>query len=379
MERNTNPRRGFAYVVGTLRVPSFAFRNKSRQRRTAATARGACLLRGFTLVELLVVIAIIGILVALLLPAIQAAREAARRSQCTNKMKQLGLAVLNYESARKILPVSNTPNITAQQYSGPCPGTIYTPTSNGAFHHSFFTFILPYVEQQALYDQIDLKKNWDDTTTNAKGTVNRTVTAKDVEDFLCPTAEGRPGSYTTDYNVIVDINEPTYCTQIEQANLAKSKRSTEKLVGLIADVPNSVRKVSDGMSKTFMLFESAGRPGHYVASRTLKNQMWEENTSLKQPGQGGLTDYQWADGGILADGSDGVFAVWGKEPAAVASACPLTKVMNCDNYQGVYAFHSGGCNVAIGDGSVSFINEDVDVDTFISMFTRGADDQGSLN
>src|SRR4029078_12018025 len=69
--------------------------------------------RGFTLVELLVVIAIIGILVALLLPAIQDAREAARRTQCTNKMKQLGLAVLNYESARKVLPLAYTPNYTA--------------------------------------------------------------------------------------------------------------------------------------------------------------------------------------------------------------------------------------------------------------------------
>jgi prepilin-type N-terminal cleavage/methylation domain-containing protein len=68
--------------------------------------------RGFTLVELLVVIAIIGILVALLLPAIQAAREAARRSQCVNKMKQLGLAVLNYESAKKVMPYANTPNYT---------------------------------------------------------------------------------------------------------------------------------------------------------------------------------------------------------------------------------------------------------------------------
>src|SRR2546430_15283253 len=93
--------------------------------------------RGFTLVELLVVIAIIGILVALLLPAIQAAREAARRTQCTNKMKQIGLAVLNYESARKLLPLAYTPNYTGAQSMGPCnPTATFTNPDNKLKIHS---------------------------------------------------------------------------------------------------------------------------------------------------------------------------------------------------------------------------------------------------
>ena len=143
--------------------------------------------RGFTLVELLVVIAIIGILVALLLPAIQAAREAARRSQCVNRMKQISLAALNYESAKKALPPASTPNNTTTQlaFMGPCPGTATTPVpTNGLAHHSFFTYILPYVEQQSLYDQIDLKLNWDyPTASPIKGSINRTVTAKDIDDL----------------------------------------------------------------------------------------------------------------------------------------------------------------------------------------------------
>jgi len=93
---------------------------------------------GFTLVELLVVIAIIGVLVALLLPAVQAAREAARRSQCSNNLKQMGLAVLNYESTNKTLP----------------PGSTSWDTNIGGPYYSTWAFdILPYLELQTLYDQ----------------------------------------------------------------------------------------------------------------------------------------------------------------------------------------------------------------------------------
>src|SRR6187200_595115 len=92
--------------------------------------------RGFTLVELLVVIAIIGILIALLLPAVQAAREAARRTQCMNNLKQLGLAALSYHDVYQHLP----------------PGIGYYPTANGAFGTYFF-YLLPYIEQRNLYDR----------------------------------------------------------------------------------------------------------------------------------------------------------------------------------------------------------------------------------
>src|SRR5262245_18300220 len=173
--------------------------------------------RGFTLVELLVVIAIIGILVALLLPAIQAAREAARRTQCTNKMKQIGLAALNYESARKTLPPAFTPNNFAfVPRTGACSGVAGAASpSNGLTHHNFFTFILPYLEQSAIYDQIDFKYDWFITTTNSIGTTNLLATSKEVEELLCPTAETRPNTFTTDYNVISNIDPVKYCSTLD--------------------------------------------------------------------------------------------------------------------------------------------------------------------
>src|SRR5262249_30877561 len=139
MVANRSRRRGFTLVE----LPAV-----SKSKRAA-----------FTLVELLVVIAIIGILVALLLPAIQAARETARRAQCVNKEKQLGLAFLNYESAKKQLPLAYTPNYTGVPYAGVCPAISQAgqaqPADNGLPQHFVLTFLLPYMEYQSLYDQID--------------------------------------------------------------------------------------------------------------------------------------------------------------------------------------------------------------------------------
>src|SRR5690242_20110554 len=112
---------------------------------------------GFTLVELLVVIAIIGVLVALLLPAIQASREAGRRSNCIDNMKQVALAVLSYETNRRSLPLAYTPNDTSSKLVGNCNGKKLPTTTkpgipaNKLKKHFFLSFILPYMEEQKLY------------------------------------------------------------------------------------------------------------------------------------------------------------------------------------------------------------------------------------
>lgn len=337
-------------------------------------------LRGFTLVELLVVIAIIGILVALLLPAIQSAREAARRAQCVNKEKQIGLAILNYESAKKQLPLAYTPNYTGDPWKGVCPNiAVATGTgnsSNGLPHHFVLTFILPYIENQALYDQIDLtggtggpdadRQNWDQNhvLSPTKHTYNADVVKVDIPDFLCPSAENRPGDYTTDYFLMANVvpnGASGYCALIDATGLARQKRAVEKLPGLLQDMPTSLKKCTDGLSKTFMFLESAGRPLAYGPNHNpIQTGLSISNGRMSK-------DYHWCD--------DNVYAIWGNSQDP---NCPITTVMNCNNYQAPYSFHTGGGNELFGDGSVSFVNENIDLDTFMSLYTRAADDLGSL-
>ena len=130
--------------------------------RTNVESERQCLrgVRGFTLVELLVVIAIIGILIALLLPAVQAAREAARRSQCTNNMKQLALATHNYHDTHKCLPMNN-------------------PAPNG---FSWIVMALPYFEMGSLYEALDCDVSLFDSVGN-----NRELVKTPIDALLCPT------------------------------------------------------------------------------------------------------------------------------------------------------------------------------------------------
>ena len=147
--------------------------------------------RGFTLVELLVVIAIIGILVALLLPAIQAAREAARRSQCTNNLKNLGIALHTFHDSKKRLPAAITypdhPTVPGKE-------TNYDPLTDSRLFGNWAIDILPYIEEQSLADQFQIDKLSRLLVTTSVGgptDVNWGPRGTELEIMLCPSDSGR--------------------------------------------------------------------------------------------------------------------------------------------------------------------------------------------
>jgi prepilin-type N-terminal cleavage/methylation domain-containing protein/prepilin-type processing-associated H-X9-DG protein len=291
---------------------------------------------GLTLVELVVVIAIIGVLIALLLPAVQKVREATLRSSCRNNLRQIGIALHNYEGQHGFFP--------------PC-GYDMTPPPMG---HSFYSFLLPFVEQDNVYKQI----RFDLAATHPQNlplppASNRAGTTR-IRTYMCPAAPDRLADYgkagllpippgiatlgVTDYAVITGIGTPF-------ANFLPPGTPRGDTGTLLYDTETRVTDIRDGTSYTLLIAEDAGRIERYE--------------------MGKLVPGQWSDGGAWGDYNHEIW-VHGSNLDGSGGRC----VMNCTNDNEIYSFHSGGAHVLMADGSIHFLNPSIQPGVLAALISK---------
>lgn len=307
-----------------------------------------CRERGFTLVELLVVIAIIGILIALLLPAVQAARESARRSQCTNNLKQVGLSMHNFESAKKGFPPCRVNN--------PSPFTSLPPqlgTDAVRFQHTWAPFIFAYLELEGITDQYNLNLNFDDTTIGNTGYRNSDVIQKEVPTFVCPSAPlGRKQAGTT-VNLAVADYSPTSSVTLSPFITVTLSTANNSLRGVLGqNVLRPASYVLDGTSNTMAFAEDAGRPQTWLLGR--------RNAPDHPPQPAG---YRASIGGWCQPSN--LINVTGTNPtvAPPTNTFPGPVAVNGSNGEDIYSFHPGGANILMTDGAVRFLRNTVSLNT----------------
>lgn len=308
-------------------------------------------LSGFTLVELLVVIAIIGVLVSLLLPAVQSARESARRMQCSNNLKQIGLAFHNFHDTFKKFPDATTWHVDEggiQQMERTWPIDIFL-----------------FLEQGNAYASLDDIEEFG-RRGGLWGEANADLVATRIPVYECPSAPGNhlfTGWWTTAAN---DWREEDPDKVVATGDYMRAREmiyddgSGPELIktALYWREESKLRDIQDGTSNTILIHETAGAPEPHFAGRRLS-----ESDEL----------YEWARARLEWVGPWASYKHWRirNHSADGRTRFAGTCIFNCNNTEAQpYSFHNGGCQVVMCDGSVQFVNESVDVVTAVSLLGR---------